>query len=129
MSHGTLQIRYACLCTDDLSLPELKLFTESLFNCSLSSFYPPSQIPGFLIRKRLLDSQTDGLVKSSLLLRASTRLLLQLLTRPCPTSPAGETDEGGESLQDELESSPRVEISNMQFMLTNPFRIHTVCKQ
>lgn len=48
---------------------------------------------------------------------------------PALHHPAGETDEGGESLQDELESSPRVEISNMQFMLTNPFRIHTVCKQ
>lgn len=48
---------------------------------------------------------------------------------PALHHPAGETDEGGESFQAELDSRSRVEISNIQFMLANPFCIHTVCKQ
>lgn len=79
-----------------------------------------------LIRKRLFDSQTDRLIKSSLLMHASTRGGFWPDIHPAGGHRWWSWHYAISGWTGFKFKHPRFEISNIQFMLANPFCIYTV---
>lgn len=129
MSHGTLQMRYACLITDDLSLPELKrqLFIESLFNFFTLQFL-----------SSISDSRFPDLEAS--VWQSDWRARLELITAACfhtasasasdPTLPYITPQENQmKPFQVELDSSSRFQTSNSCLKMHSAFTLFVNSKE